>query len=318
MGKIKIIDIQYSLRKNLKVRIVNLITIGFNNFLNSFHKPKFKDYLLNSSFERKIENSKIDSKQIIVTCYFTKLKDPQHGFIRNNADFKYVQPWYESIDRLGLDGIIIHDGIDEQFIKQHQTEKIKFIKYTPGKYSIFEERWIAYYLLLINNPKIQTAFFTDGNDVTVNFNPFVRHNSKNIIYVGRDQANRVGDSQWVIDEMDAFIMESEYNVSPLIRYQSLFNAGLLGGSRNVLISVISKINSLTFKTNSDKHKDMSLLNIALYEIFKPKLNVKYYQNKFTNPENDFAKNLRGIESGYPFNSKFKGYERQSKATFTHK
>ena len=253
----------------------------------------------------------------VVTCYFTKLKDPQHGIIRNSPNIKYIAPWYESIKALELNGIVIHDGINEEFIREFETDKIKFCRYYAGNFSIFEERWMAYQILLDRN-NIKWAFFTDGNDVTVNSDPFKRHNNKQVLYVGRDQANRVGDSQWVINEMNVFNEESGYKVDPMIIHQNLYNAGLLGGSREILLSIIKHINFLTSKSTSDFHKDMSLLNIAIYEVLKPKLNSKFYQKNLTNPNNDFGARDEVLISGYPFNSPFKGFEENSEATFTHK
>ena len=83
-------------------------------------------------------------------------------------------------------------------------------------------------------------------------------------------------------------------------------------------SLLSKIVELTLQAKTDKHKDMSLLNIAIHEIFMPKLNLKYYQEKLTNTDDDFAYSLTGLVTGSPFNSPFKSFEKNSKSTFSHK
>lgn len=318
MGFLKVIETKYSLKENIFDRTIRFFVVFIYNIRSKLHKVQFPQFVNEASFYRKLEGLQDSRSNYVVTCYFTKLKDPQHGIVRNKPNFNYIKPWYNSVNKLALNGIIVHDGLDTKFIEQYQTENIKFLRYTPGQYSIFEERWMAYFLLLKSNPEIQNAFFTDGNDVTVNYDPFKRHLTTRTLFVGRDQINRVGDSKWVIDEMNAFIEESGYKVSPSIVYQPLFNAGLVGGQRKVLISLLSKIVELTLQAQSDKHKDMSLLNIAIHEIFKPKLDLKYYQEKLTNPDDDFAYCLKGIVTGALFNSPFKLFEENSKSTFSHK
>ena len=271
-----------------------------------------------AAIDREIEAKAINQSELIVTCYFTKLVDPQHDMIRREPEYKYIKPWYDTVKKLGLNGVIVHDGLTPDFIAEYETDRIQFLQFSPGEFSIFEERWIAYYLLLKNNPNIQHAFFTDSNDVEVNFNPFERHNSDSVIYAGRDQSNRVGDSMWVIDEMNDFIKESGYQVSDLIRYQNLFNAGLVGGKREYLLAIISKLVSLALLGKTNSHKDMSLLNIAIFEVLRPKLNTAYFQDRITNPENDFGSSLNNVVSGFPLNSPFKAFEKNSKATFSHK
>ena len=318
MSFFKVIETKYSLKENILDRITQYIVLSNYNFKAKLHKVRFTQFVNEASVQRQVGALEGTQSNYVVTCYFTKLKDPQHGIVRNKPNFDYIKPWYNSIAELSLNGIIVHDGLDEEFIAQYQTKKIKFVKYSPGKYSIFEERWMAYFLLLKSNPEIEYAFFTDGNDVTVNFDPFERHSIPRTLFVGRDQINRVGDSQWVIDEMNDYIKESGYKVSNTIVYQSLFNAGLVGGDRKVLLSLLSKIVELTLQAETDKHKDMSLLNIAIHEIFMPKLNSRFYQEKLTNTDDDFAHLLTGLVTGAPFNSPFKSFEKNSKSTFSHK
>ena len=312
MKSIDVIKYSHSIGERFFGRLKFLFDVKIKNSFRKSHQLA-NNFIPN----RKIESKVFDSRNYVITCYFTKLKDPQHGMVRNTADIKYIAPWYDSVKKLGINGIVVHDGIDEEFIKSYQTDAIQFCRYYPGNFSIFEERWMAYQLLLENND-IKWAFFTDGNDVTVNFDPFQRHDNKNVLYAGRDQANRVGDSKWVIDEMNAYIKVSNYNVDPMIIHQCLYNAGLVGGSREMLLKVLKHINYLTSKSTSDFHKDMSLLNIAIYEVLKPKLNSEFYQKNLTNPNNDFGARDEFLISGYPFNSPFKGFEENSEASFTHK
>ena len=55
-----------------------------------------------------------------------------------------------------------------------------------------------------------------------------------------------------------------------------------------------------------------LLNLFSFDV------IGYYQEKLTNPDDDFAYCLKGIVTGALFNSPFKLFEENSKSTFSHK
>ena len=312
MKTLKLIKYNYSLNERTFGRIIFMIKVLIDRFFRAkvIEQKEIK-------IDRQIELKSINFSECIMTCYFTNLKDPIKGFTRRNPDINYIAPWYNSLKKIGLNGIIVHDGLTDEFIAQYETDKIIFVKYSPGGYSIFEERWMAFYLILSNSP-IKKIFITDANDVTINFNPFERHKNNRQLFVGRDLANRVGDSQWILDEMNNFIKESNYDVNPIIVHQNLFNAGLIGGSTEIVLPIIIRTIKLTLLAKSDLHKDMSLLNIAINELIKPKINLAFYQEKIVDPNNDYAKKTNEICTGAPLNSAFQAYEINSNCTFTHK
>lgn len=256
-------------------------------------------------------------KESIVTTYFILKRDPQFGMIRRVPNINYIAPWYDSVKKINGFGIIIHDGLDEEFIKAYSTTKIKFVKFNYGSYSIFEERWIGYYLLL-KNTNIEKAFFTDCNDVFITSDPFskLKINNKKL-YVGRDQADRFGDSRWVTDELDKFQIDSGLKAPKTLYHQPLFNAGVVGGDKNMLIVYISQILNLLFHSKSEDHKDMTLVNWALHNMFVMPLKDKS-ETVLVDVKNDFAKECEYIISGYPLNSPFKSFEFDSDAIFIHK
>ena len=256
-------------------------------------------------------------KECIVTTYFILKKDPQFGIIRRVPDINYIAPWYDSVKKIDGFGIIIHDGLDEEFIKTYSTAKIKFVKFNYGSYSIFEERWIGYYLLL-KNTNIENAFFTDCNDVFITADPFSKLEiDKEKLYVGRDEADRFGDSGWITDELDKFEIDSGLKAPETLYHQPLFNAGVVGGDKKILSIYISQILNLLFHSKSEDHKDMTLVNWAIHNMFVMPLKDKS-ETVLVDVKNDFAKQCDHIISGYPLNSSFKSFEFDSDAIFIHK
>jgi hypothetical protein len=274
----------------------------------------------NSHKKRTVEKTENDLtlKEVIVTCYFTLKPDPQTGKSRNTADFKYIQPWYDSLLNLGCHGIILHDGLERTFIDQYQTTQIQFRYCEMGNYSIFEERWILYHLFLQQLPELEKVFFTDSNDVYITRNPFPFIINEKALYVGRDNANRIKDSGWLKEECTKFLEESNYQLAKTYGYQWTYNAGLSGGSYAIMLFLTSEMARLILMVSSNFHKDMTLLNIVIHEHFYPILTSKNWDQKLVDTNNDKLASHNDLVTGYPFNSGFKDLDLDSKAIFIHK
>lgn len=272
-----------------------------------------------SDVERAIEIRPEDQnlEQVVFTCYFTKRVDPQSGILRSEPDYKYIKPWYESMVKLDIHGIIIHDGIDREFIEKYETEKIQFREYTAGNYAIFDERWLFYYLF-IQNTNIKHAFCTDLSDVFITHSPFERHMEKEVLYMGRDNANKIRQSQWILDEINIYLNDSGISLPDSFYYQPLFNVGIFGGDRALLLFFLSKVIEYTQYTETERFKEMTVFNIIIHKYFGLTLQYLEDENKIVDPKNDKLSSNHLIKSGYPLNSLFKGFEFDSDATFIHK
>jgi len=114
---------------------------------------------------------------VILTSYFSVKKHPNDpndkcvigrgsdGRVLQN-DFQYIKPWYNSVNKLNLEGRIFYDNLSDDFLNEYTTDKIKFIKVTPSDYSNNDWRFFCYRNFLEEN-KFNSVFLTDGSDVTV-------------------------------------------------------------------------------------------------------------------------------------------------------
>jgi hypothetical protein len=305
----------------------------FKKMVSNYQRNKIpknkvnEDHLLdqikefNTDVARELDTNDLQNikefKECVATTYFILKKDPQFGMVRRVPDIKYIAPWYDSMKKIDGCGIIIHDGLEEEFIKEYTTSKIKFVKFNYGSYSIFEERWIGYYLLL-KHTNIEKIFFTDCNDVFISCNPFSNLEiDAEKLYVGRDQADRFGDSGWVLDELNKFQEDSGLTAPETLAYQPLFNAGVVGGDKQILVPYIAQVLNLLFHSKSDDHKDMTLVNWAIHNMFLMPLKGQN-DGVYVDLENDFAKHCENVVTGYPLNSPFKSYQLDSNAVFIHK
>jgi len=290
----------------------------FNNWLkNNKAKNHYLTQFTTATRFVKIEAWEKEQKELIVTCYFVNKKDPQYGNILTRPNIDYIKPWYNSMIKLNLSGIILHDGIDEDFIKLYETEKIKFRYFQYGNYSIFEERWFAYYFLL-SNLNLKKVFFTDVNDVFITKDPFKTHSNNELLYVGRDQVNKTRHSNWLEIELNNFKIDANFKVPFYYKYQSVYNAGVVGGNVDVIKALAAEMINLTLNTQTDSHKDMSLLNLAICLRFPIKLSYSASEKSTITNGNKESVINGYVYSGYPLNSLFKSFDFNSDATFIHK
>ena len=62
----------------------------------------------------------------IVSAYLTTSIDCMRGIQLKANDPNYIKDWYDSVVKLKLNGIILHDSLDDDFIKQFPG--VKFFK----------------------------------------------------------------------------------------------------------------------------------------------------------------------------------------------
>lgn len=321
---------------NKAKRVLKSLKIDLDIFIyNSFNRSKQRRKLsqkinnsitedrhqtFNSNQKRSVELNQEDKNltQVIVTCYFTLKPDPQTGSIRNAADFKYIQPWYDSLIKIDAHGIILHDGLEEEFIALYQTPTIQFRYCEMGNYSIFEERWLLYHLFLRQLPQLEKVFLTDSNDVYITKNPFQFITKESALCVGRDNANRIKDSGWLEAERLKYLEESNYSLAKTYEYQWVYNAGVTGGSYRVMLFLTNEMSKLIFKASSNHHKDMTLINIVIHEHFYPRLSNKNWNQKLVVSAMDSVSSHENLITGFPFNSGFKDFDFNSSAYFIHK
>lgn len=305
--------------------------IGFHNLILRLRKrARFnrwvsqsrpaENYLgFNAKQPRRIflENWEKEKRTLIVTCYFTRKEDPQLGITRIQPDIEYIRPWYDSLIKLKLDGVILHDGLDVAFISQYENEHIKFRRIEYGNYSIFEERWFAYFQVM-DQLHLDNVFFTDINDVYITKNPFLWCNQPNTLYIGRDNANKIRHSGWLEAEQKRFEKDANIVVSALYKYQHVYNAGVVGGDVAIVKALAASIINYTLMTTTKEHKDMTLINLSIFSNFPVRLYYNTLEKKLVNVLNDPFVNNEHLFSGYPLNSAFKSYELDSDAFFIHK
>lgn len=276
----------------------------------------------------KIKNRTIDSLDdayymkydtVVLTCYMTSKKDPQRSIYQPNDNYDYIKPWYETMIKQDLHGIIFYDKLSDEFVNEHQTHKIIFKKCTIGKYSINDERFIIYYQYLLKNP-YKYILMTDVSDVFINRNPFdlIRNSINNDkIFVGTNVIG-IGATKrtpqwfqrrnWKIEPFNNKLKDAKYDD---VGFQpseiQIYSAGLLGGSYDKIIWFLIKMTEITLIVDSTKNNNMIIFNYIINRYLLEEYDIKSFCSKY-------------IFTGSPFNSSFGKYEKmeESECCLFHK
>ncbi len=282
----------------------------------NFDNTQIESNLLNTRIVYD-DNNKYYEKYdtVILSCYMTSKKDPQRDLFQDNNNYEYIKPWYESVKKHDLHGIIFYDQLSDEFVEQYKTEKIIFIKTKIGKFSINDERFILYYKYLLLN-KYKYVLMTDVSDVCVNKNPFDVINDDKI-FVGTNVVGKgpllktsewITRRKWKLDPFNELLNSSGYD--PIGFHpdeKQIYSAGLLGGSYQKIIWFLEQMINVMLLIDSKKNYNMIVFNYVIFRYLLDEYNSETYCTKY-------------IHTGSPFNSMFGRHEieGQSENCLLHK
>lgn len=196
-----------------------------------------------------------EKQNIILTCFFTKITDPQ----RENeppmkADRGILRPLINSLN--GQKIVILTDSFDTSI-----GDKVDTINVETSLNNVYFQRWVSYYQYTIQNKhSIDKIFIIDATDVQMLNNPFPAM-EYGILYTG-DEAERTG-CEWLEkhhphSQIQKFIKQNESKV--------LLNAGLLGGDIDTVLSFINKLLAFYFQAVSDSHFNENRPDCGIYDM----------------------------------------------------
>jgi len=244
---------------------------------------------------------------VILTSYFSKKKHPNNpndnhvvgreedGRVTQGS-IKYIEPWYNSVRNLNIEGRVFHDNLSDEFIKEYETDKIKFIKVEISDYSNNDWRFFCYRNFLEEN-KFDSVFLSDGSDVTVVKDPSEIVNSTNHdLYVCKDSV-KLGDFPYLDIHKKAGWDDFVLMIINQNRFD-LINMGVIGGSYNNIIKFLNTFCQTRIRLgNPDFNSDMWVGQYVFRCLLKD----------------------MNILVGYPFTSEFKKYQNDRKDVyFIHK
>lgn len=233
-------------------------------------------------------------KKVLLTTYLTKKGDPQRTRSFGPDDSALIDNWYKGAKK--YTSVVFHDELSDEFIAKYP--KVEFVRVEDYKYSANDGRFQMFKDYIDANPKITTVFMTDMFDVTVNKYP--TNIDKLRVYAQREPRRQPeifnsfwrNDSRWARKQFERL-----YSGEPDLLGKSIYNPGVWGGHRVVVLHIINLILAEFQRINvGEKNGNMLVFNKVLYHE--------------VGEEN--------IISGYPLHSRFRYYETDSDACFIHK
>lgn len=237
--------------------------------------------------------------RLVVSVYLTSAADPQSGQHVAADRWDLVEPWATGIVRQRLRGVIIHDGLSAEFCQRLHAFGIETELAPPIPPDTHANAWrfrlAAEY---IAHSDACTAFMTDLFDVRLNDNPFSLLRTDHDLWVGIEPWHinaHTSAGRWMLERLQGTFG----SVDPLLVDRPILNAGILGGFRAPLLSVLYDIWATLERRGS--HEKTASCMAALNQLVYRRHNLD-----------------RIWRRGAPLHSRFKGYETDAQVCFVHK
>ena len=233
----------------------------------------------------------------IVSCYSTSAPDTQRGITTKPNNPEYIQKWYDSVVRLGLNGVVLHDNLSDEFCKQFPKVRFHKIPQCPTGVQLYDYRWHVYFRILLSNIHIEKVFFTDISDVEVLNDPFP-HIQADMLYCG-DEPTTARDCAWLNPAREnPMLLEKLDEFKDILALNKLLlNCGILGGNMVVVVDFLHTFCEILHACclrPLEHTVDMGIFNYAMY----------YYNFD--------------VIHGHPVNSVFRGGKNETDVWFRHK
>lgn len=226
---------------------------------------------------------------VVLTTYMTQRPDGQRGTTWPANDDRIVRDWIVSLHKLGLRGVILHDGLSDLFQDDWAAKGVEFLRVkwaTP--YTPTEERFTAYADWLREND-CDRVLMTDLSDVEFFSNPFDLMTSPEAVYCGSEPGT-IGENSFVRRQMlDCY----GWVTTP---ERQVVNPGIIGGYRQRMAELLDDLNTEIFNGGGNPNRDLADFNRIMYRY----------------PDAQ-------IITGYPLHTEFKKYQGPSSgAAIRHK
>ena len=205
-------------------------------------------------------------KKDIVTAAALKIrgsyKDQQY-----DDHVKYIKPWYRSAMYFNLNTLLIHNTIPEfvQTRLKSVHKHIEFLKVEDYHHKFATDaRFYILYDYLLARPEIRFVIITDVKDVKFLNDPFkvIVGIGSQYLYVGHDYGHLFKDSPFNMDQLNHCYPKYKYTKETLQLF-GFFNCGALGGNREVMLTLLSRM-MLLFDTTKHVVCDMVTVSIIAH------------------------------------------------------
>lgn len=234
----------------------------------------------------------ISSNGLVITVMMTQKPDPQRGAPISQDYLEYIGPWWTTVNKVGLQGVILHDGLPDDFIVDATTDCVSFQRSQSGHLPILHQRHVAVRDFL-NESDCEHVLITDVSDVALKRDPF-----EVIVPRAADYRLFIGSEEKTIRRNRCLRSElaRQYG-EPRFFDRRVVNPGILGGRRTEVLKFLDLL-ILEIERLNDRllASDMSIINHVFHSHY------------------DFSE----VFTGFPLHSGFRKWEYDTSAAVMHK
>jgi hypothetical protein len=149
---------------------------------------------------------------------------------------EYVRPWYDSVHlRPGLRGVLLHDGLPDEFTGPYGTDQVRFERVAVGQpCHAYDRRFFAALAWLEAHPEVERWLMLDVNDVALLEDPFAWWDGlglgRDVLVVG-EEWHALRESQWFRGGMRWMPEDYERYLIYEVGHHAPLNCGVWGGWR---------------------------------------------------------------------------------------
>ncbi|MBN3518741.1 hypothetical protein JYB62_01900 [Algoriphagus lutimaris] len=214
-------------------------------------------------------NSSSD-KLILLSTYFTSKMDPMRASQQAVNNFDYFKNWYDSVNELGLWGMIFCDTISDEFKIKYQTDRISFVRCELGPHSLNDERFFIFHEFIQQLKSDAYVVSTDINDVIINKNPLQLFElNPDKLFIGRGIRKTWKDGLWAIEALFHFDKKLKKKLPVSFFNFPQFTPGTIGGKTEIVKKVYQEMIDLFSELGDDGNYDMQVFNYIIKESYFP-------------------------------------------------
>lgn len=202
-------------------------------------------------------------KNVILTCWFNKKRDPQRRF-HQPADFEKIKIMCESSNSCGIKVIVFHDCFEKKTIEKYSSSLLEFVRprenILSSPLSTNDFRFLVYCDYLQEH-FFDNVFLLDASDIIVKKNPF-KFVEKNKIYTGRATRDRTDQIKWMLDKFHFLYVDYPYST------RLLLNAGIMGGAYDKILTILQAMKQefLRPRCYNKNNNNMLVFNKIIYDL----------------------------------------------------
>ena len=210
----------------------------------------------------------MSSHSVVASTIFTAGTNSKY----KNGSFDFMRGFYMTAAKQNLDMLIFHDDISLDFQNKLKNlhGQIDFVKVkTPPNRSPNDGRFYVLYDCLLEHPEINWFVLQDIRDGTFHADPFkVMSVIGDVLYVGMDKSFHTSayEYHWLNATLYSQCFPREKRKDE-IKYHPFFNAGTIGGTRDVMLTFLTRLTKHFDKSPHKYNCNMAAVSVVAHKYF---------------------------------------------------